>query len=142
MDRLYPLAAGLLHHRLPDHPRLSRAALAGLGERLPAAQVEYNPGDLPVGIRPEDIPANGLSIGETIRAIDTNRSWAVLKNIESEPDYRQLLMALLDELKHVVEPRTGAHMQPQGFVFFPSPGAINTPPFPHTPTTLTHPHAT
>src|SRR3546814_19480392 len=77
-----------------------------------------------VGIRPEDIPANGLSIGETIRAIDTNRSWAVLKNIESEPDYRQLLMALLDELKPVVEPRTGAMMTTQGFGFFSSPGSI------------------
>src|SRR3546814_4974595 len=77
-----------------------------------------------VGIRPEDIPANGLSIGETIRAIDTNRSWAVLKNIESEPDDRQLLMALLDELKPVVEPRTGAMLTPQGFVFISSPGSI------------------
>src|SRR3546814_6401616 len=51
MDRIYPLAAGLLHHRLPDHPLLSLAALAGLGERLPPAQGEYNPGDLPVGIK-------------------------------------------------------------------------------------------
>src|SRR3546814_20811861 len=74
-----------------------------------------------VGIRPEDIPANGLSIGETISAIDTNRSWAVLKNIESEPDYRQLLMALLDELKPVVEPRTGAMLTPQGFAFISAP---------------------
>src|SRR3546814_20041202 len=40
MERLYPLQAGLLHHRLPDHPLLSLAALADLGERLPAAQVE------------------------------------------------------------------------------------------------------
>src|SRR3546814_4479309 len=103
MERLYPLQAGLLHHRLPDHPLLSLDALAALGEGLPASQVEYNPGDLPVGIRPEDVPSNGLSIGETIRTIDSNRSWAVLKNIESEPAYRDLLMRLLGELKPVVE---------------------------------------
>lgn len=124
MERLYPLQAGLLRHRLPDHPLLSLAALADLGEQLPAAQVEYNPGDLPVGIRPEDVPSNGLSIGETIRTIDTNRSWAVLKNIESEPAYRQLLLDLLGELEPVVAPRTGAMLTPQGFIFISSPGSI------------------
>ncbi|SKB61357.1 transcriptional regulator [Sphingopyxis flava] len=124
MEQLYPREAGLLRHRLPDHPLLSLVALADLGERLPAAQVEYNPGDLPVGIQPEDVPSNGLSIGETIRTIDTNRSWAVLKNIESEPAYRDLLLGLLAELKSVVEPRTGAMLTPQGFIFISSPGSI------------------
>lgn len=124
MEELYPLQAGLLHHRLPDHPLLSLDALAALGESLPAEQVEYNPGDLPVGIRPEDVPSNGLSIGETIRTIDSNRSWAVLKNIESIPAYRELLLSLLAELKPVVEPRTGAMLTPQGFVFISSPGSI------------------
>ena len=124
MARLYPREAGLLHHRLPDHPLLSLDALAVLGEGLPAAQVEYNPGDLPVGIAPEDVPSNGLSIGETIRTIDANRSWAVLKNIETEAPYRDLLMRLLGELEPVVEPRTGAMLTPQGFIFISSPGSI------------------
>ncbi|BBB11347.1 hypothetical protein [Sphingopyxis sp. FD7] len=66
MAELYPAEAGLLHHHLPDHPLLSIEALARLGESLPASAVEYNPGDLPVGIRPEDIPANGLSIGHDV----------------------------------------------------------------------------
>ncbi|WP_260583903.1 cupin-like domain-containing protein [Sphingopyxis sp. PET50] len=124
MAALYPSQAGLLRHRLPDHPLLSIEALAALGEHLPAGQVEYNPGDVPIGILPEDVPSNGLSIGETIRTIDTNRSWAVLKNIETEEAYRGLLMALLDELKPVVEPRTGAMLTPQGFIFISSPGSI------------------
>lgn len=124
MAALYPSQAGALRHSLPDHPLLSIDALAALGESLPASQVEYNPGDLPVGIRPEDVPSNGLSIGETIRTIDSNRSWAVLKNIESEPAYRDLLMRLLGELKPVVEPRTGAMLTPQGFIFVSSPGSI------------------
>lgn len=124
MEKLYPAKAGALGHRLGDHPLLTLDALAALGERLPASQVEYNPGDIPIGIRPEDIPSNGLSIGETIRTIDANRSWAVLKNIESEPEYRALLMALLGELAPVVAPRTGAMLTPQGFIFISSPGSI------------------
>lgn len=124
MAALYPLHAGPLRHRLRDHPLLALSALAELGEGLPAAQVEYHPGDVPIGIRPEDMPKNGLSIGETIRTIDTNRSWAVLKNIETVEAYRALLMDLLGELEPVVEPRTGAMLTPQGFLFISSPGSI------------------
>lgn len=124
MAGLYPLQAGLLRHHLPDHPLLSLEALATLGERLPASEVEYNPGDVPIGILPEDVPSNGLSIGETIRTIDSNASWAVLKNIENVDVYRTLLMDLLGELKSVVEPRTGAMLTPQGFIFISSPGSI------------------
>ena len=124
MAALYPQRAGLLHHHLPDHPLLSIEALAELGESLPASEVEYNPGDVPIGIRPEDVPSNGLSIGETIRRIDSNCSWAVLKNIENVAAYRTLLMDLLGELEPVVSPRTGAMLTPQGFVFISSPGSI------------------
>ena len=124
MAALYPLRAGLLHHDLPDHPLLSLEALAKLGESLPASAVEYNPGDVPIGIRPEDVPSNGLSIGETIRTIDSNGSWAVLKNIENVAAYRTLLMDLLGELEPVVAPRTGAMLTPQGFIFISSPGSI------------------
>ena len=124
MAALYPQRAGLLHHHLPDHPLLSLEALATLAEGLPAGQVEYNPGDVPIGILPEDLPSNGLSIGETIRTIDSNGSWAVLKNIETEDAYRTLLMDLLGELEPIVEPRTGAMLTPQGFIFVSSPGSI------------------
>ena len=124
MAALYPLQAGLLHHHLPDHPLLSLEALAELGESLPASEVEYNPGKLPIGIAPEDVPSNGLSIGETIRTIESNGSWAVLKNIENVPAYRALLMDLLAELESIVEPSTGAMLTPQGFIFISSPGSI------------------
>ena len=124
MAALYPLHAGLLRHHLPDHPLLSLEALAELGESLPASEVEYNPGNVPIGVLPEDVPSNGLSIGETIRTIERNGSWAVLKNIENVEAYRALLMDLLGELKPVVEPRTGAMLTPQGFIFISSPGSI------------------
>ncbi len=124
MAALYPLQAGLLHHHLLDHPLLSLDALATLGESLPASEVEYNPGNVPIGVLPQDVPSNGLSIGETIRTIDSNNSWAVLKNIENVPAYRTLLMDLLGELEPVVEPHTGAMLTPQGFVFISSPGSI------------------
>lgn len=121
---LYPLAAGPLRHRLASHPLLSLEALATLGEGLPPDQVEYNKSLLPVGIAPEDIPANGLGIGETIRTIAANQSWAVLKNVESHPDYAALLASLLGELADIVTPRTGAMLNAQAFIFISSPRSI------------------
>jgi len=121
--RRYPEEPHMLRHRLSRDPRLEIEALARLGERLPAHSVEYNRGDLPIGVdgKPQ---ATGLTIGETIRRIDEANSWAVLKNIEQDNDYRELLESLLGELREAIEHRTGPALTPQGFIFVSSPGAI------------------
>ncbi|HUQ13947.1 MAG TPA: cupin-like domain-containing protein [Novosphingobium sp.] len=119
----YPETPLKLAHALGPHPLLTVEALASLGEALPAASVEYNRGDLPIGVSGK--PAgNGLAIGETIRGIETTQSWAVLKNAEQVPAYAALLGALLDELRPDIEPRTGALLKPQAFVFVSSPHAV------------------
>lgn len=120
----YPETPHKLHHALRDHELLTIDALARLGEALPSASVEYNKGDLPVGIDPALVPANGLSIGDTIRMVETSGSWAVLKNIEQVPEYQALLMGLLTELKPHIEAKTGRMLKPQGFVFVSSPNAV------------------
>lgn len=119
----YPEGATKLTHDLVDHPLLEREALAALAQDLPARSVEYNRGDLPVGVtgKPE---ATGLSIGDTIRNIDTANSWAVLKNIEQDPSYAGMLHELLDEIRDVIEPTTGELLTPQGYIFISSPGAV------------------
>ncbi|GGC40203.1 hypothetical protein GCM10011371_29460 [Novosphingobium marinum] len=122
--RVYPGEAARLSHRLLDHPLLTLSALEELAAALPGDSVEYNPGDLPVGIAPEDVPAPSLGIAETIRTIADNGSWMVLKRIEQHPPYAELLHALLDEVKPIVEPRTGAMLQTEGFVFVTSPGSV------------------
>ncbi|MEE9434800.1 MAG: cupin-like domain-containing protein [Sphingorhabdus sp.] len=120
----YPEEPHKLGHQLAEHDLLTLEALAQLGENLPSQSVEYNRGDLPVGIAPEDVSGNGLSIGDTIRQVEESGSWAVLKNIEQLPEYRALLLALLGELKPHIEQKTGAMLRPQGFVFVSSPGAV------------------
>ncbi|HEV7233124.1 MAG TPA: cupin-like domain-containing protein [Sphingorhabdus sp.] len=120
----YPEVPHKLAHHLRDHPLLTIEALAKLGEALPATSVEYNKGDLPVGIDPALVPANGLSIGDTIRMVETSGSWAVLKNIEQQPLYEALLIGLLTELKPHIEEKTGRMLKPQGFIFVSSPNAV------------------
>ena len=120
----YPETPHILRHALRDHPLLGLEALAALAQRLPHNSTEYNKGDLPTGVDPSSDIANGLSIGDTIRNVETCRSWAVLKNIEQDEEYRLLLLSLLDELKPLIEAKTGAMLRPQGFIFVSSPDAV------------------
>ncbi|NBC88810.1 MAG: transcriptional regulator [Alphaproteobacteria bacterium] len=102
---------------------LAIPALAELAPRLPASSVEYNRGDLPIGV--EGKPgATGLSIRETILRIGQANSWAVLKNVEQVPSYAALLQDLLGELADAIEARTGPLMDPQAFIFISSPHAV------------------
>ncbi|QIQ86689.1 transcriptional regulator [Erythrobacter sp.] len=119
----YPEKPVKLAHGLAGHHLLEIPALAELAERLPESSVEYNRGDLPVGIDGKP-GATGLSITETILSIARANSWAVLKNVEQVPSYAALLHDLLGELAEAIEPKTGPLMDPQAFVFISSPDAV------------------
>ncbi|MXO83135.1 transcriptional regulator [Altererythrobacter aestiaquae] len=119
----YPETPHILDHQMSDHSSLTLDALANLAGELPEGSIEFNSGDLPIGVdgKPE---ATGLSIRDTIRHIATSNSWAVLKNIEQSPTYKTLLLSLLDEIKPEIEAKTGAMLRPQGFIFISSPNAV------------------
>lgn len=119
----YPEGPHKIRHELGEHPLLELGALAELGEALPESSVEYNRGNLPIGVdgKPH---GNGLSIGETIRGIEHTGSWAVLKNIEQHPAYAALLAALLGEIEAEIRLKTGRMLKTQGFIFVSSPNAV------------------
>ncbi|WP_295640090.1 cupin-like domain-containing protein [Novosphingobium sp.] len=124
LETAYPARATRLTHRLTSHPLLDLEALVTLAAALPPEAVEYNPGKLPIGIAPEDVPAPELGVAETIRSIEQAGAWMVLKRIESHPAYAQLLDAILDEITAIVTPRTGAMLRREGFIFISSPGSV------------------
>lgn len=119
----YPETPHILTHGLTSHPLLEIEALAALAERLPLASVEYNRGDLPIGVDGKP-GSNGMTIAETIRRVAEAESWAVLKNIEQVPAYEALLMSLLEEIRPEIEAATGAMLTPQGFIFVSSPNSV------------------
>ena len=119
----YPEVPHKLIHALHSHPLLELEALASLAEAVPAASVEYNFGNQPLGIDGKPEPT-GIPIGRTIREIETTNSWAVIKNIEQHPDYARLLADLLAELRPIIEGKTGAMMKLQGFIFVTSAGGV------------------
>jgi mannose-6-phosphate isomerase-like protein (cupin superfamily) len=121
---LYPEKHGQISHALVDHPLLTLDALVELGAALPEASVEYNPGNLPIGVMPEDVPSPRLSITETIRSIKENGSWMVLKRVEQHPEYAKLLSQTLAEIEPLVRERTGGMLGTEGFIFISSPNAV------------------
>ena len=124
LNAAYPEDHTKLTHRLTGHPLLSIDALVALASGLPESSVEYNPGNLPIGIAPEDVPSPRLSIAETIRSIEENGSWMVIKRIEQHPDYAALLANTLAEIKPLVRQRTGGMLGTEGFIFVSSPGSV------------------
>lgn len=120
----YPEQPVLLEHDLCDHPLLRLEALAALAARIRPVDAEYNRGDLPVGVGADETPSNGLSIEETIRGIDENGSWMVLKFVEQDPLYKALLDETLAELEDDVRPATGAMLKREAFIFISSPGSV------------------
>ena len=119
----YPEHPHVLTHNLTSHPLLEIEALAQLAEKLPITSVEYNRGDLPIGVDGKP-GSNGLTIAETIRRVAEAQSWAVLKNIEQVPAYEALLLGLLEEIRPEIEAATGAMLTPQGFIFVSSPNSV------------------
>lgn len=119
----YPETPHTLDHGLGAHPLLDLEALANLAGLLPQESVEYNRGDLPIGLDGKP-GATGLGIAETIRNVAKSNSWAVLKNVEQVPEYNTLLLDLLDEIRTEIEARTGAMLTPQAFIFISSPDAL------------------
>lgn len=114
----------LVRHGLADHPLLSLPRLVELSRRLPAKSVKYNDGNLSVAENLEAIPANGLSIEETIRRIEEQCSWMVLKNVHDDPPYRELLMDCLEAIKPCSEPLEPGMHDARAFVFISSPGSV------------------
>ena len=119
----YPETPHILSHNLAHHDLLTLPALADLAGRLAGRSIEYNRGNLPIGVNGKP-GATDMSIEETILHIASSNSWAVLKNIEQVPEYDALLNALLSELRPAIEAKTGAMLRPQGFVFISSPDAV------------------
>jgi hypothetical protein len=113
----------LISHSLPDHPLLQLPRLIELARRLPEDSVEYNSGELTIGQAGAATPRTGLSIEETLREIESCRSWMVLKYIEQDPEYRALLDQLLDELQPEIEAVRPGMSRRHAFVFVSSPGA-------------------
>ncbi len=114
----------LLPHHLGDHPLFALPRLIELARSLPAEFVEYNAGNIPVSIDSRLTPRNGLSVEETIRRIEEQCSWMVMKRVERDPEYNALLNRILDEVQAHAEPIDPGMFDRAGAIFISSPGSV------------------
>lgn len=113
-----------LQSALTDHPAFALENLIQLARRHPADLVEYNGGDLPIGVSPELTPRTGLSIEETLRRIEEAGSWMVIKRVDKDPQFGALMEECLAPLRAEAKSLVGDTFGLQAFVFVSSPNAV------------------
>ncbi|MBO6669220.1 cupin-like domain-containing protein [Parvibaculum sp.] len=118
-----PRSTFRVSHRLDGHPLFALDRLARLAASLPADQVEFN-GPVAPNQDPSLTPSNGLTPEETVRRIEQAKSWMVLKNVESDPEYKELLDACLDQVAEQTGGLMGGALMRQAFIFVTSPGNV------------------
>ncbi len=114
----------MIGHNLANHPLFELGRLIELSQFLPEASVEYNSGEVPVSQDPNLTPRNGLSIADTIARIEHCKSWMVLKNVEQDPEYRDILFDCLDEMRPLVDQVAPGMRVRQAFIFISSAGSV------------------
>lgn len=113
-----------LWHHLANHPLFSLKRLVTLAQSLPAEHVKYNSGVVPLTQGLYRGPQTGLSIEETIYQLEECNSWMVIKWIEKDPAYHELLHQCLDQIQSLSEPLDPGMCKREGFIFVSSPSAI------------------
>jgi hypothetical protein len=111
-------------HALSGHELLTVESIAQLAARLPEHRIEHNRANLPKIVDPDSVERLELPVDEIARTIDSNGCWMVLKNIELDPAYRDLLNETLDEVAPLVADREGGMVGREGFIFLSAPGSM------------------
>jgi hypothetical protein len=110
-------------HDLAQHALLQLDRIGDLADALPEGQVEHNLGAVPELLPGGDAPRLDASPGQIARGIRDNGCWMVLKFIETDPEYRALLNALLDEVAPLAPASEGAMTRREGFIFLSAPNS-------------------
>jgi hypothetical protein len=114
----------LIKHNLADHPLFTLPRLIELSQRLPADCVRSNAGDTPVNTRLYGGAPTGLPVEEMLRRIEECNAWLVLKFVEQNAEYNELLNQCLDEIQTLSEPIDPGMYSRAGFIFVSSPRSV------------------
>lgn len=126
----FPLKPFAIRHALASHPLLTLPRIAELAAKLPRDQIEYSSGKMAISQDPNAVRGIDLDPVEVVRSIETAGAWMVLKRIEFEPEYREILESAL---LSVARARgfdsidAAGFEQVEGFMFVSSPNS--TTPF-------------
>jgi hypothetical protein len=112
-----------VRHTLLDHPLLTIDSIARLADKLPKESVWRRPGDRAIGVASAGEDPDQGPPSETIRGIEDNGRWVMLRFIEYVPEYAALVNSCLDDVEPYLAGREGGMAQRNGYLFLSSPGA-------------------
>src|SRR5262249_61858051 len=113
-----------IRHNLADHPILTIPAIIELSKKLPPHHVKFNSGEIPVGTRLYTGSQTGLTAVETLDRIEEAKSWMVLKYVETDPAYRELMNACLDEVQQLSDDIGPGMVRSEAYIFVTSPNCL------------------
>lgn len=113
-----------LTHNLESHPLFELDRLLRLARHLPPSCIECYSGTAAISQDPSRTPTTGLSVERTLQTIEVANGWVALKYVEIDPDYRELLVACVNEILPYSELCQGGTHQLEGYVFVSSPGSV------------------
>ncbi|MGH6855350.1 MAG: cupin-like domain-containing protein [Aestuariivirga sp.] len=116
-----------LKHGLAGHPLFALPRLVELAKSLPRDRIEYNSGQVAVGVKPEDVPRIDMPAEQVIRSIETANAWMVIKYVNEDKEYRALLESFVEAANEAAGMKRGDYSDLQGFLFISSANA--TTPF-------------
>lgn len=120
----YDVAPFGVSHAVHREPLLSLEALVALAATHPADAVEQNVGAVPVELPGGVAPRLDLEPAQVLEEVAHNGAWLVLKNVERDPRYAELLDRLLDEAGAALPGDEGTGLHREAFVFVSAPGAV------------------
>jgi hypothetical protein len=115
-------------HRLADHPLLQLPNVVELGKRLEAlgrvrTHSDKAKADTSFNKAPEAHP-NPKSVVQSLEDIEHANAWMSLLNVQTDPLYRTLVDAVLDDVKPVFDRKDPGMCYRGGWIFVTSPNAV------------------
>lgn len=117
-----------VRHRLVGHPALQLPALIELGKRLePCGGIRTHSSSATAGTAFNHAPQlhpNIQGASATLSDIEHAQAWMSLLNVQTDPQYRELIERVLGSLKPHVDAVDPGMCYRAGWIFVSSPGAI------------------
>lgn len=117
----------VIKHNFDSHPSLQLDQLEALAKRLmPTGQCRFiKPGaTLASGFHHDEKPSDGRDIEEVFRRIEEPKSWIALYNVETDPQYAQLIEEALGSVRHLVDREQPGTFRKNGFIFISAPPSV------------------
>lgn len=127
-DSFDPWRVQAVRHRLTEHPLLQPPQLAEFGQRLERLARTYSfSNDTTAGTNFNHAGSanpNCKSALETLQDIDHAKAFMLLRHVQDDPAYRELVDSVLDEVKPHIDSKDPGMCYRAGWIFVSSPHTV------------------